>query len=232
MLEKTMKKTETQKQAQKEFHPIKKYELLLTKPKEFFTTVEKETDWQSIALFVGVYLFVGELLGYLVFLPVATETITLSLLKSGFLGIFSSPFITLLISLVLAAGIHLGIKMYKKGQPFFSTWKVIAYASLIPIVYNVSLSIVNTVAEALNPFAEQSLLTPDRVWGGYSITITALFTLVGIIALIHTLYAEILGVQEYHKLDRKQAAVAVLVPSLILFLLSIALMMVVGTLMG
>lgn len=227
MPEKTMKK---------EFHPIKKYEILLRKPQEFFKTVEKETDWQSIALFVGVYLFVGELLGYLAFLPIATETISLEMVKAGFLGIFSSPFITLLISLILAAAIHLGIRFYKQGQPFFSTffptWKVVAYASLVPIVYNVFLSIVNTVAEALNPFAEQSLLTPDRVWGGYSITITILFTIVGIIALIHTLYTEIIGVLEYHKLDRKQAAVAVLVPSLILFLLSIALMMVVGPLMG
>lgn len=214
------------------FHPIKKYELLLTKPKEFFKAVEKETDWQSIALFVGIYLLVGGLLEYLAFLPVATETITPALLKSGFSKTFLSPFITLVASLILAGAIHLGIRMYKKGQPFFPTWKVVAYASLVPIVYSVSLSILSTITEALNPFAEQSIFSSDPVWGGYYLTLFVLMTVVGIIALVHTLYAEILGVQEYHKLDRKQAAVAVLVPSLILFLLSIALMMVVGALMG
>lgn len=216
----------------KAFHPIKKYELLLTKPKEFFKAVEKETDWQAIALFVGVYLFVGGLLEYLAFLPVATASISLEMLKIGFSKVFLNPFITLLISLILAGGIHLGIRMYKKGQPFFPTWKVVAYASLVPIVYSVSLSILSTITEALNPLEEQSIFSSDPVWGGYYVTMFVLVTVAGIIALVHALYTEILGVQEYHKLERKQAAVAVLVPSLILFLLSIVLMMVVGTLMG
>lgn len=218
------------------FHPLKKYELLLRKPKEFFKAVEKETDWQSIALFVGIYLLVGELLEYLAFLPVAIEKISLEMLQTSFSGIFLSPFITLFISLIIAGGIHLGIRMYKKGQPFFSTffptWKVVAYASLVPIVYSVSLAILTAITEALNPWPEQSVFSSLPVWGGYYTTMFVLVTVAGIIALVHALYTEILGVQEYHNLDRKQAAVAVLVPSLILFLFSIALMMVVGTLIG
>ncbi|MEK6867959.1 MAG: hypothetical protein AABX98_03995, partial [Nanoarchaeota archaeon] len=87
----------------------------------------------------------------------------------GVLGIILSPILTLLATFIGAGIVHLCLMLFKKGLDYFTTWKVVAYASLIPIIYNIASSIITTFAESLNPWPEQSLLAAEPVFGTYSI---------------------------------------------------------------
>ena len=103
------------------------------------------------------------------------------------------------------------------------------YASLVPIAYSVSLSIVQTIAEAVNPWPDQSLLAATPTWGPYSLLFSGLFLLVGIVTIIHTIYTEVIGLKEYHKLTTTQAIIALLVPVLLLILIVILVAAVLGS---
>ncbi len=47
--------------------------------------------------------------------------------------------------------------------------------------------------------------------------------IVGLLTLLHTIYTEIVGLRIYHKLTTQQAAVAVIIPTLVIILLAIVI---------
>ncbi len=219
-------------------HPIRKYQTLLTKAKDFFNA-EKEKEYQPIVIFVFLYILVGQILEFVAWVPslgslggaefLPMEGAALVNITLGVFGILLSPVITIIFTFILAGVIHLAVSYYKKGAVYFQTWKVVAYAALIPIIYNVFTSLVTTIVEALNPWPEQSVFSQMPVFGPYYLIVAGLLFIVGLIALIHTIYTEIVGLSIYHKITTKQAAVAVIIPTLILIVIVVAI--VVGIMM-
>lgn len=218
-------------------HPIRKYQTLLTKTKEFFNA-EKEMEYQPIVIFVFLYILVGQILEFVAWVPslgvVGAEAFPAAFvaLPLSIFGILIGAVIMLLLTFLIAGVVHLGISYYKKGAPYFLTWKVVAYATLISIIYNVFSSILTTLLEAVNPWPEQSIYAQVPIFGPYYIIILALMFIIGIAALVHTIYTEIVGIKIYHKLSTKQAAVAVIVPMLILILLITLFVVCILLLMG
>ena len=213
-------------------NPFKVYEQLFLTPKLFFKAVAKETDAVTIAVFVGLFLFAGkvfELAAWIPTLAIHSDAAYLPTIMLSVLGSLVSPLLTLLATLFVACLVHLGVSYYKKGTSFFSTWKVLVYATLIPIVYSVSMAVVQTIAESVNPWPDQSLLAASPVWGPYSLLISGLLFLVVLVTIIHTIYTEAVGLKEYHKLTTAQALVAIIVPLLILILFVLLLLVLFGS---
>lgn len=210
--------------------PLLKYLSLFTHPEAFFKVVAKEKDYWQIIAFVAGFAFLGNLMEFLLWWPLATlngVSIPVSFL-TAFAGVFASPVLTLLTGFIAALVVHLGVLLFHGQERFFSTWKVVAYASIIPVAYNVFTALLQTLAEFLNPFPEQSLMlgtgpTQMMTWGVYSISMTAFLTLVGIVALVHVLYAEVKGVVWYHKLTNRHAFIATVILPLVAFLLILLL---------
>ncbi|MBI5073137.1 hypothetical protein HZA99_04930, partial [Candidatus Woesearchaeota archaeon] len=182
-------------------NPFKVYKQLFLTPKTFFKAAAKETDAVTIAVFVGLFLLAGKILEFAAWVPtlsIHTETAYLPTMMLSIMGSLVSPLLTLLAILVFACFVHLAVSYFKKGTSFFSTWKVLMYASLIPIVYTVALSIVQTISEAVNPWPAQSFLAANPEWGVYSLLMFSLLFLVGVVILIHIVYTEVIGLKEYH----------------------------------
>ncbi len=208
--------------------PLLKYATLWTHPEVFFKAVAKEKEYLQIIVFVVGVALLGELVELLLWWPLAAlkgfaMPISFVIAVSG---VFVSPMLTVLGSFLAAAVIHLGVLLFHGHEKFFSTWKVVAYASIIPVAYNICTALLQTFAEFLNPFPEQSLMCgANMTWGAYSIGMTVFFALVGIVMLVHVIYAQVVGLALYHKLPKGHAFVATIVPLLILFLLIILLVL-------
>ncbi|MEK6922117.1 MAG: YIP1 family protein [Nanoarchaeota archaeon] len=214
--------------------PIKKYQLLFTKAEQFYKKVQAEKEYQDIALYLLGFVFVGEILSFVAWLPtlgLGIETAVFAI-AMGVLGIILSPILTLLATFIGAGIVHLCLMLFKKGLDYFTTWKVVAYASLIPIIYNIASSIITTFAESLNPWPEQSLLAAEPVFGTYSITVLVFMFIIGFASLIHALYTEVVGLRLYHKITTGQAVGALalsFVVILVLFLLFVLFVFVART---
>jgi hypothetical protein len=204
--------------------PIKKYQLLFTKAEQFYKKIHAEKEYQDIVLYVLCFIFVGEILSFVAWLPtlgLGIETAFFAIFM-GIMGIILSPILTLLATFICAGIVHLCLMLFKKGLDYFTTWKVLAYASLIPILYNIVSSIMTTFAESLNPWPAQSLLAEELVFGTYSITVLVLMFIIGFVSLIHVLYTEIVGLRLYHKISTAQA-IGALVLSFVVIIVIILL---------
>lgn len=207
-------------------NPFKVYEQLFLDPNAFFKTVAKETDAVMIAAFVGLFLLAGQILEFVAWIPtlsIHAEAEYLPTVLFSVMGILIHPILTLLFTLLLAGLVHLGVSYFKKGSSFFATWKVLTYATLIPIAYSVSLSIVQTILEAVNPWPEQSMFVAEPSWGLFSILIFVLMFLVSLVMLIHSIYTEVVGLKIYHKLTTTQALIAIIAPVLLFVLIVVLL---------
>lgn len=208
-------------------HPIAKYQTLLTQAKTFFAK-ETETKYQPILIFVFLYLLVGQILEFISWVPSlgvlsATEFPSIGKpITNILLGILADPLFMIIGTFLIAGAIHLAVLYYKKGAAYFQTWKVVAYASLVPIIYNVFITIFTTITEAVNPWPDQSIYMQVPNYGPYYIALLIVLLMIGLIALMHTIYTEIVGISLYHKFTKQQAIIVVILPSLILFLLIIA----------
>lgn len=203
-----------------------KYLSLFTHPEAFFKAVAKEKDYWQIIAFVAGFAFLGNLIEFLLWWPLATLkdfSISVSFL-TAIAGVVASPVLTLLTGFIAALVVHLGVLLFHGQERFFSTWKVVAYASIIPVAYNVFTALLQTLAEFLNPFPEQSLMWgANMTWGIYSMSMTAFLTIVGIVALVHVIYAEVKGIILYHKLTNRHAVIATVILPLVAFLLILLL---------
>lgn len=208
--------------------PFLKYLSLWTHPEAFFKTIAKEKDYWQIIAFVAGFAFLGELVELLLWWPLAA--------LKGFVmpisfvmavgGVFASPMLTVLGGFLAAAVIHLGVLVFHGHEKFFATWKVVAYASIIPVTYNVFTALLQTLAEFLNPFPEQSFMMGDMMsWGVYSMGMTAFLSLLGLAILVHVIYVQVVGLALYHKLPKGHAFIATLVPLVIAFLIGSLLVM-------
>ena len=212
--------------------PIKKYQLLFTRAEQFYKKIQGEKEYQDIVLYVLGFVFVGEILSFVAWLPtlgLGIETAFLAIVM-GIMGIILSPIVTLIITFIGAGILHLCLMLFKKGLDYFTTWKVVAYASLIPILYNIASSIITTFAESLNPWPAQSLLAGEPVFGTYSITVMVFMFVIGITSLLHALYTEVVGLRLYHKLTTGQAVGAIILSIIVVIALVLLCVLIMGSL--
>lgn len=213
-------------------NPIKKYQLLFTKAEQFYKKIQAEKEYQDIVLYVLGLVFVGEILSFVAWLPtlgLGIETAVLAILF-GIMGVILSPIVTLIATFIGAWIVHLCLMLFKKGLDYFTTWKVLAYACLIPVLYNIASSIITTFAESLNPWPEQSLLAGEPVFGTYSLTVLVFMFIIGFASLIHALYTEVVGLRLYHKITTAQAVGALALSFVVIIVIVLLFVLLFGSL--
>lgn len=191
---------------------IVKYKELLFSA-EFFRKVKEETNYYTICLYVGSIVLLGEVIEFVSILPFVEE-VQYNLLWI-FLAVLASPFISLALVFALAWFIHQGVLYIVKGQPYLATWKVIAYASIIPVGYNILSAVVRLVGEYVNPWQEQSLFTQTPAYGTYSITMLVLLGIIVCASFAHQIIVAIRGLREYYPLALWQAIAVLVIPTLV-----------------
>jgi hypothetical protein len=202
---------------------LDKYKLLLMKPVVFYKKVAKEKEYMSIALFIAAFAFIGELVEFIMWLPqlmggtFAGAELWFTL-GASVAGVIASPLIVVLVSFISAALVHLGVMYFKGKGDYFITWKVVAYASVISVIYGIFSSVILLVLEFLNPYPEQSLLAAEPTMGVWWIAMIGFSLFVSAVIMIHVVYTETIGISQYHKLSNVQAFVAVVAPLVVIIL--------------
>lgn len=187
--------------------------------RNFINSIENEKDVKPILYFyVKIALF--SIIISLIFSMIALSSnftgqglaviIFSALLGFGFA--FATPFIS-------AGIIHLGVLIFRGKQGFFNTFKPIAYGMVINSVYMIVLGVISGIIGIVSPqppvtnyseiFANKTLL--------FSFLVTSLFS---IVALIHVLYENILGIAKYQKMTKGKAFLSMLIIGLIILIVA------------
>jgi len=117
--------------------------------------------------------------------------------------------------------VHLGVLLVKGKKSFFETFKPITYAMLIPFFYGAIINITVSITQIFFPLEE--LIKESKFFGSTAIIALIIFVIIIVIAnIIHTTYAEIIGLAKYQKISYGKSAIAVIVVpwaiSMIIFL--------------
>jgi hypothetical protein len=203
---------------------LDKYFLLFANPADFFKKVVKEKVWWPIILFVAALTFFGELLELALWLPSlytymgsgVGESELMFTLISTIAGVFISPVFAVLMSFLVAGVVHVGIRFFHGKGDYLATWKVVAYVSLISILYSLLVGSVQFVISFVNPDPQQSLLAAEPVMGVWWISMLFISIGVGVVSMLHVLYAAVLGLAQYHKIHKGHALIAIVLPVILL----------------
>jgi len=197
---------------------IDKYILLFTNPSLFFKNVAKEKEYWPIILYFSAFFFLStvmtSLLSLLIFVSPLIDA-NFFFLSQTILKIILMPFFLILFIFVLAGIVHLGVLFFHGKQTYFSTWKVCAYAQLISIPYGILTMLVMVVLGLLNP--AQNIFVPEKhlVFGIHFFATLFVMTVIGVFSLIHSIYASIQGLSQYHQLSTGRAFLCFLVPVIV-----------------
>jgi hypothetical protein len=202
---------------------VDKYILLFTKPTLFFQKVAKEKAYWPIILFVAVLSFIAELFEVVIWTPMILRSGLGSFqmyttIASYIASLFLTPLFTVLMVFVAAALVHLLISYFKGKGSFFTTWKVVAYTSVISVAYSLLSSVLLLFIDLVNPDSTQSILAPEPVMGVWWFAGIVLSILIALAILVHVIYTQIVGLVLYHKISKGQALIAIVTPFFIVFL--------------
>lgn len=195
------------------------FKLLFTNPSQFYSSVKSETEYFPILIKYVIFMVVLQLIMFLV-------SIYGDLKEGAYMLLFS--FVLLLVSISLsfvapfiASGItHLGVLIFGGKQPFFNTFKTIAYSMLLIAVYNfVSLIIIEILNIILNPaFETITDMLPQLIVSG----------IIGLVGLVHTIYTQMIGLGIYQQLSKLKAFFSIIVIPLaiVLFMVLVGILFV------
>ncbi|MBW3015575.1 YIP1 family protein [Candidatus Woesearchaeota archaeon] len=191
---------------------VEKLKHLFFNTKTFFNTVTGEREYMPILLFFVVVYAISQLIEVISSIPVIVQTSY----GQPLMGIFSF-FITLFAALFgvalafatpwISAGInHLGVMIFGGKQGFFNTFKPSTYAMMIGMIYNAIAAVILFFVNMFYPMPLQVETFAEIPFVTIGIAIV-----IGIIAFIHTLYAEVIGIAKFQRMSKGRALMAVLI---------------------
>ncbi len=190
---------------------------LFTSPKEFMKSISKENEY--IPILVKLFLLslvVIVIDGLSRIIITANPDILLEVLTLIFsmMFMFVMPF-------VVAGMVHLGVLIFKGKQGYYNSFKPIAYGMMIGMVYGLFTGIIFLVWNVIAPMPAQFPLNSPLSFFSFNVVMRLIFGfIVGIISLVHTLYAETVGIALYQKMTNLRAFFSViLIPVILLVLL-------------
>lgn len=196
------KEREESKSKEYEIGYFKKIKTLLFHPSEFFESVADEKEyWPIVKFFAKTYIIiiiVNIILSLLVGLKTGFTTFQSLLLISTFEIIFAFiyPFI-------IAFFTHIGVWIFGGRQGFFNTFKPATYASVIGITYYFIIIVINSIIDLFLSSTSQ----------GGAIAYIIFISIIVLISIIHSVFAEVIGISKFQKISRLRAFFgAVLIP--------------------
>ena len=179
-------------------------------PVTFFKSLGDEGFTPSLITFLIIYT-IQQVLAILVNLPQLLESPLGNLVwLSTSLAFLLFILIGLVIPFIAAAIIHVGVFVMNGQNGYLATYRVVTYSLVIGTIY----SIVSTLGSALLYYS----FPESTVISGTTLPILIFSGLIGLVSLIHALYAELHGMVMHQELTLGKASVAVILIPLALFL--------------
>ncbi|MAG07564.1 hypothetical protein CMI46_02005 [Candidatus Pacearchaeota archaeon] len=230
-LKKDLKKTDGKDSKKEDKENVYKIDLfgklkqLYFHPNDFFKSVEKEKNYWPIlksymilyligfviSILVGLYLSLGEIDGF-------------DILS----GLIVAIIFSLTIPFAMSGIVYVGTRIFRSKQEFFNTFKPIAYALMIGVVYSiiVSLILIFLPIDSSMLDAIENSQDIDAVKSAYKEFLSQPGTIVNLIisfiSLIHVFVLSTMGIAKFHKMSKAKAGVSIVlsvVGALIVFVL-------------
>lgn len=202
---------------------ITKISQLFFHPAEFFDSVRKEKDYAKIMITFGAVYLIVQIAAFMITIPSALMGMD-AVINLG-ISLISIPFALLLVfvSTFFNAGLtHLGILIVGGSKGFFETYKASTYAMVIGAIYGLIPTIASGYMSGLQNNDAASLIT---------IMLVFLIAIIIIISMIHTIYAQVIGLSKGHGITKVKALIAALVAPAIIFMI-IMLFVLLGLVLG
>lgn len=214
---------------------------LFFKPKKFLSLIEGEKRYQVLIkdfMLIYILYFIISVLTGLVF-----QTPTWANLLMGFV---TTVIAALVVPFVGAGIIHLGVLAFRGKKRFYETYKVGIYTFILMSVYSLILLIVQLIAWFILPYdmsilqqlqtiqdpaIASSLALAFLSQRGAKLAI-AIYAIVNIIAIVHGFIFYITGLSKYHEIKRWKAALAIILPLLVLAALIVIILLILSSFGG
>jgi hypothetical protein len=203
-------------------------------PKKFLDSIEGEKNYSKIMFFYVKITLAALIIDFIL------SIVTIVLRNSGIaivqligqtllreilsLGLaFISPF-------VLAAIVHLGVLILRGKQKYFNTYKPIAYAAAISVVYSIIANAVTWLISMINSSTfDPSNLTPELLFQNTGfIAAMAIYGIITLIGIINVFYVSTQGVSKFQKISKLRAFLAIIFIPLITLIIAIVLLIIFG----
>ncbi len=226
------KEPSNQNPAEQKIRSFSKISSLFFHTKTFFSKVEKEKDYFPILLFFVVINAAAVLIQFLFTLPALLDLGSGAIIKQSLSEIynitlaFATPFI-------LALLIHLGALIFGGRQGFFNTFKPLTYTLVIGIFYSLFYTLLSGIYNLVSPLDPSVMANLQAKMQSGLISLSDLAPLrarlgmmfiIGVIAIIHSLYAGTIGVAKFQNIKKWKAFFSLILFPLIIFILFIGLL--------
>lgn len=196
-----------------------KLKFLLLNTKGFFKSIEKEKDYWSILKFYVILVISVQVVSFLINIPLYfNNSKFLSLTVVGFATNTILAFVT---PFVVSAVFHLGVLLFKAPNGYFNTFKPTIYGMAIFTAYGFLSSIVIGVISWFSP-PNLDLILQGAGQQIYSLPATIAASVIGAVAIAHSLYGLIKGLSYFQKLSvGKSLVVIIIIPFVIIFVIGL-----------
>jgi len=143
----------------------------------------------------------------------------------GMVASFILSLILVFVSPFIFAGItHLGVLIFKGENGFLNTFKPVTYGATVGFVYGVISLIIVSIIRLLIPYNADLVMSKMAMSGSvqwglllYPIITGAISLIIGLIGIVHSLYAETTGLAKFQDMTKGKAFLSIIIIPLIIF---------------
>lgn len=200
----------------------------------FFEKVKKEKAYFQILLSFVIVYSVSAVAELAVSLPLVGKVpAARSLLLISFLGTIFSIALSFVLPFLAAGITHLGVLIMGGKEGYFNTFKPVAYAMIISAIYNIISSIISFFLNMAYPISPSALQQTGFALRDIPVQHIFMGIVIGIVSLVHVVYAEVVGISKFQKMSKPRAFFAAIIIPLIMVVVAVLLMMAIfGALLG
>lgn len=208
-----------------------KLKMLFFHPTAFFEGVAGEASYWTPLIFYAVIFLIVQVISTIISAIRDWSTMAnsaagafavvtffvISIFSIGFAALFAcgGPFITAGLS-------HLGVMAFKGKNGYFNTYKPTTYAYVIGTIYGLFILIANNLLKIYQPLN----IVPDitsfiDIFRMIPVSYYIVFGIIGLISMIHTISAEVIGISKFQSISKGKAFLAVMVPQVIMMLIAV-----------
>ncbi len=190
-----------------------KLKFLLTDAPGFFKSVQKEKDYWTVLKFYILLAAIVQVVSYLIYIPSYLKQSNLwGIMGLGFIGNIAAAFI---FPFIFSAVFYLGVLVFKGEKGYFNMFKSTAYSMAVLSAYGFVSAIIIGVISWFMPPDFSTILQGGNSFV-YSLPVTIISGVIGLIGVVHFVYTLINGLEYYQKLSQGKALVTIIVIPVVL----------------
>jgi len=190
-------------------------------PNNFLKSVESEKGYKPLLKTVVIFYFLFLMIGNSIAFYAGRINTPLFLL-----GIIYGILAPIVVLFILSGIIHAGVYLFKKKIDFNNTYKTIAYAIMLFLVYQFILLAVSLIlpidSTGINSIQTNPTITQDQliqILKDFLSQPGAIINLIlSLMGIIHVFVFSIKAISKFHKLDGFKSSLAIVIPWIILIL--------------